>query len=705
MDRLDNVHFYLEEIQSKENGGTYQVTLKIPSDVGKLSFCEMYLEEGSYTRKIPLTLTKQENGFYIYQENIDMGVRAGYRYFFKYQVNGKDYYITNRTTKTEIGYDEKNKMSVGFTVPEWAKGATMYHIFVDRFYRGSKEPFEKMERRQIHQSWDEDVVIGDNPNVPKKYPGEQVWNVDFYGGDLKGIVEKLDYLQSLGVDILYLSPIVRSQSNHRYDTADYENVDPYAGCNEDLRELCSEAHKRGMHVILDGVFNHTGDESKYFDRYGDYKTNDPKENGVFQSYESKYNGFYKRIGNGDYSYWWGFPTLPELNCDGEFWRNYICGEGGVIDQWFSYGIDGLRLDVADNLSDSALEAIHNAVIRNKKDGFILGEVWDNPMRNNRSYISSGRSMHSVMNYQLVDALIRYFKYQEPHKLDYTIRDIHAEYPPETIPALMNFTSTHDTSRAITLLGKKRFDEYDQFKDLEDSLKTKIFEGLWEIGFSNDDIFGMFYGSNEIDLYDYRRLMDILRGKGVSPENIQKIQSIMSYSPFERHKQWAKNLPEDIEKDLAYTQRYQLTSREYERAKDVYQAYLFFLATYPGIFSIFYGDEAGMQGLNNLANRRPFPWGKEDVEIQDYVQMLGQFRKKYPFLAEADFRLTSLTPKNVSFERIGEKEKLFVTINNSEEKQVIHPPVDYIGGEEVLVLRKKDNKTLGPYGGLAIRKGE
>ncbi len=141
------------------------------------------------------------------------------------------------------------KMSVNFKVPEWAKGRMMYHIFVDRFNRGSNEPMKEMPRRHIHKSWDEPIVVeGDEQGI---------WNNDFYGGDLKGITQKLDYIESLGVEILYLSPIVYSQSTHRYDASDYEVVDPYAGTMEDLKELCDEAHKRGMKVVLDAVFNHT----------------------------------------------------------------------------------------------------------------------------------------------------------------------------------------------------------------------------------------------------------------------------------------------------------------------------------------------------------------------------------------------------------------------------------------------------------------
>ena len=555
----------------------------------------------------------------------------------------------------------------------------------------------------IHKNWEEDVVLGSNPQVPKYYSSEEVWNVDFYGGNIQGIIDKLPYLQSLGITILYLSPIVKSQSTHRYDAADYEEVDPYAGTYEDLKELCREAHKIGMRVVLDAVFNHTGDESKYFDRYHEYPQDNLYEAGAYQNPQSKYKDFYQRDHQGNYSYWWNFTTLPELNCDGSFWKNYICGEGGIIDLWFSCGIDGIRLDVADELSDAALEEIHKAVIRNKEDGFILGEVWENPMRKGRSYISSGKSMHSVMNYPLMDALLRYFKYQDSHKLSYVLRDTQADYPKDTIDTLMNFTSTHDISRAITLFGKKKFDSLHQFSSLDDGLKGRIYECFWEMGYTNDDIYSFLQGSREMNYYLYQSLMERLRGKGVSNDTISYLRSILSYSPFDPYQEWVKDIPKDIQNNLEETRKYHLTKEEYEEAKKLYESYLFFLAAYPGILSIFYGDEAGMEGLNNLVNRRPYPWNREDFELVQFVSMIGQFRKKYSFLKTADFRLLELNPTFVSFERTLGNEQMLVSINNSEEEKRLLLPKEYQEGEKVLTLKKSKKDFLTPYGGVIIKR--
>jgi len=353
-----------------------------------------------------------------------------------------------------ITEDEMGKISVNYEVPKWAEGKMMYHIFVDRFFRGSKEDMVEMPRRHIHQSWNEEIML--NPDE------EGIWNNDFYGGDLQGIIAKLDYLKSLGIDIIYLSPIVYSQSTHRYDASDYELVDPYAGCLGDLEKLCQEAHQKGMKIVLDAVFNHTGSDSKYFNKF--HNPDWEKEDGLGAYYDdkAKYANFYVKSYNEnkhtwDFSYWWGMDTLPKCNGYSEAWQQYILGEGGIIDKWFSYGIDGLRLDVVDELTDEFIEKIRVAVKRNKEDGFIIGEVWENAMyKDNRSYLKAGRGLDSVMNYELMAPLIKYFRYGDVSELAWKIREIQNSYPEGAINAGMNFTSTHDITRGINLWDKEIF---------------------------------------------------------------------------------------------------------------------------------------------------------------------------------------------------------------------------------------------------------
>ncbi len=707
MKREDNVQINWNLRKHHDAGNLYQVSIQIPMNVGWIDDVSLMLEDGHGTNQYPMHFVKNENGKAQFVCDLFLCTKAVYPYYFQYKVRGQKYFVTNRETKTDLAYDEKNKISVNFEVPEWAKGGVMYHIFVDRFHRSPTTQKEPMPRRQLHEKWMEKVVLGDNPNISKHYAGEEVWNVDFFGGDIKGIEEKLDYLESLGVTIIYLSPIVESQSTHRYDATNYHKIDPYAGTDEDLKRLCDAAHKRGMRVILDAVFNHVGDESIYFDRFGEHKTGNPHEDGAFNNPESKYQDFFRHTDSGGYKYWWNFLNLPVLNCDTPIWRETICGEGGVIDYWFSLGIDGLRLDVADDLSDPALEDIHKAVVRNKKDGFILGEVWDDAVRTGRTYINSGRSMHSYMNYQLTDALVRYVKYQDANRLNYALRDIQAYHPDGCIQTAMNFTSTHDISRIITLLGKKKFDTYHRFRQLDGDLQNIILDSFLDLGFSNEKVCDVLEGRQEISFDSYYQFMQKLREKGVPEETVSYLMSIFSHTPFNPDKDssgkgWAKNIHKSLEKNLAYTQAYRLTPEEYKQAKELYKTYLLFLTMYPGILSIFYGDETGLEGLNNLDNRKPFPWGREDPEILSTVRSMGMFRKNHPDLRDADFRLLSVTPDVVTTGRYGDSDYLTI-INNSDYARRVEIPREFKDKERVLTLKKENGNLLAPHSGIVIQK--
>ncbi len=441
-------------VEELENGKKFKVSVRIPMCLGWIERVKFSVATFNGKSAFQLDFANKDEKFAYFEGEVFLENSALYHYYFSFEASGKFMYYKkqNITGDTSLSKIECWKMSVGFETPEWAKGAIMYHIFVDRYCKGKNTELEQMPNRTIHENWDDKPVLGPDENGN--------WNIDFFGGNLKGIEETISYIKSLGVTIIYLSPIVRSQSNHRYDTADYENVDPYAGTNEDLKKLCKIAHQKGMKVILDGVFNHTGNDSKYFNQYGNYDVL-----GAFQSDQSPYYPFYKRSWNNGkkgFAYWWGMQNLPECDGNSKEWKEYILGVGGIIDQWFKLGIDGLRLDVADELTDEFIEGIRIAVHRNKKDGFIIGEVWKNPMRMNRGYISSGKGMDSVMNYQLVDALIRYYKYCDINKLKNTVSEILIEYPDDTIHTLMNFTSTHDISRIIEICGCNCFQQYGEW---------------------------------------------------------------------------------------------------------------------------------------------------------------------------------------------------------------------------------------------------
>ena len=702
--RKDEIILNETELEKNENGGIYRFQIKIPSSVGWIEYVRMTLEDGGYTKEIPMLFIENRDGYSIFETTMDLETRALYKYYYKYNVHGREYFVTDRKTKSHIEYDEKIKMSVNFNVPDWANGAIMYHIFVDRFRRGSKFAMEPMKRRVIHKSWDEDVVLGDNPDVYHYDSDEEVWNVDFFGGDLKGIEEALDYIESLGVSIIYLSPIVFSQSTHRYDAADYNKVDPYAGCNDDLKHLCDAAHKRGMHVILDVVPNHVGDESKYFDRHGDYRTGNKHEDGAFNNPESKYHDLFRyRYDHGyeENCFWWDIGTMPENNSSGKVWEEIICGREGALATYFSLGIDGIRIDVPENVDDKGILNINKTCYLYNPNPLIVGEMWELATRKDRPYLTPDR-MQTVMNYPLMDGLVRYFKYHDVTKLAYIIRDIKAEYPKETEYILMNSTSTHDISRIITLLARRRFDAYDKYKDLKPELKRMIFDALRDIGYREEDVYALFFGEMEISLELYHKLMWRLGEKGVPVQTVNYLKSIFHYTPF-KPKEFAKDIDEDVKGDLEFTKNYVLTEREYKDTKDVLEAYLFFLYSWPGIVSIFYGDEVGLQGLNNLANRRPYPYGKEDKELLEYFRMLGRYRKSQPFLRKADSNIIELRSDLVTFERIKNDEKLFVAVNNSREDKEIYIPEEYRDGKKILTLKKSNKEILHPYGGIVIKK--
>ncbi len=299
--------YSLEVTNYNKDRNTYHCEVKLPMELGWFYNVKLLVDDGGRISYRNFSHKENKGDYAIFEGDITLETSTIYRYCFSYDLNGKTYYFNkNGLQNNAFSSDDCFKLNVNFKVPEWAQGKIMYHIFVDRFNKSDNSKLFKMPRRVIHNDWNEEMHLGANKEISKMV-GKEVWNVDFYGGDLNGITEKLDYIKSLGVSILYLSPIVYSQSNHRYDTSDYENVDPYAGCNEDLKVLCDEAHKRGMKVILDAVFNHTGNDSKYFDEYKSFGGE-----GAYNNPTSKYSNFYKRhYENGKiiYEYWWGYGNL------------------------------------------------------------------------------------------------------------------------------------------------------------------------------------------------------------------------------------------------------------------------------------------------------------------------------------------------------------------------------------------------------------
>ena len=358
-----------------------------------------------------------------------------------------------------IGTPDGVRATVGDWLPEWRltvyerdfetpkelAGGVWYQIFPDRFYKGESAPPRAVKGPRIyHEKWEErPLFVQDRPD----FKGN-----DFFGGNLAGIREKLPYLKELGVDLLYLNPIFESGENHRYSTADYEQVDPLLGENEDFVRLCNEAKEQGIRIVLDGVFSHTGANSKYFNREGLYP-----EVGAYQSKDSPYYHWYDfEEYPKKYDCWWGFETLPCVNELAPDFMNYINGEQGIARKWMEQGAYGWRLDVADELPDGFLDAFRARVKKTNKNSVIIGEVWENAVEKvsygARRRFLLGKQCDTVMNYPWLEAIVALLKSSDTTAFYRAVMDVLDSYPPPALRCLMNILSTHDTPRIINHLG-------------------------------------------------------------------------------------------------------------------------------------------------------------------------------------------------------------------------------------------------------------
>lgn len=334
----------------------------------------------------------------------------------------------------------------GFQTPDWVKGAVMYQIFPDRFCKNGD--FSVRSDCRKHENWDEPVDYLPDPQKGY-YPAN-----DFFGGTLAGIQSKLPYLHELGVEVLYLNPIFSAYSNHRYDCADYENVDPVLGTNEDFSKLCRAAKAFGIRVILDGVFSHTGSDSRYFNRNGTYP-----ELGAYQSEKSPYYEWYSfNSFPDDYDCWWGVWSLPNVKETTPSYMDYMLDrKDSIVRRWIERGASGWRLDVADELPDEFLFCLRSAVKEKDPQALVIGEVWEDAS-NKVSYGSMrpfllGNQLDSVMNYPLREALLRFLLGMEDAEVFVArIESLRENYPPQVFACLMNFISTHDVPRAVTVLS-------------------------------------------------------------------------------------------------------------------------------------------------------------------------------------------------------------------------------------------------------------
>ncbi len=400
-------------------------------------FKDLYLcwnEDGTYT--VTLDMSELGVGLYYYS----FVLLRGRDTLFTDSLDNVNFTLSKKTGKSFLlsVYDKD------FTTPDWFKGGVMYQIFPDRFYKSGRSKQDRSNAIYIND-WDAPIT------QYADYPGAPVENNYFYGGDLYGIAEKLDYLKSIGVNTIYLNPIFEAYSNHRYDTADYGKVDEALGGNEALTELIEKAKEQGMHVVLDGVFNHTGDDSIYFNRRGNYGNG-----GAFRDVNSPYRDWYCFRPDGKYDSWWGIEIMPRLNHSNEKCREFFAGEDGLCANHVKDGIGGWRLDVADELCNEFLDDLRKSVKKADRDALIIGEVWENAADKiaygyRRKYFLGGQ-LDSVMNYPLRTGIINFLKCGDAESLARTMTELYACYPKCVSDCLMNIVGTHDTERIISVLG-------------------------------------------------------------------------------------------------------------------------------------------------------------------------------------------------------------------------------------------------------------
>ena len=399
------------------------------------------------------------NGSSVYSATLDATENAGliWYYFEIITDQGSVYYGNNLKGLGGAGltyfhkpdnlfqitvYDEK------YATPDWFKKSVAYQIFPDRFFNGNEDGSFLGERSDIiKRSWNEMPFY-----KAEQFGGEYKAN-DFFGGNLKGVIKKLPYLEELGISVIYLNPIFKAYSNHKYDTGSYEEIDPMFGDEETFKKLCAEAKKRGIRIILDGVFNHTGSDSKYFNKNGTYDSV-----GAYQSQSSPYYEWYRFSQWPDsYESWWGMKTLPQVEENCSSYREYLLSsKDAIVKKWLRMGAYGWRLDVVDELPDSFVTELRENVKKTNEEAVIIGEVWEDASNKiaygERRRYFLGDGIDSVMNYPMRSALIDAALCRiNAEELDDRLMSLKENYPAPAYYSLLNILSSHDVERILTVM--------------------------------------------------------------------------------------------------------------------------------------------------------------------------------------------------------------------------------------------------------------
>lgn len=620
-----------------------------PGDVVTLRFRtakdnvdSVVLHYGREKKSIFMKWKDSDELFDYYEIKLSVG-KEPIPYYFEIITGGMRYFYNKKGAVRNLEEFFNFEIIPGFQTPDWAKGAIIYQIFVDRFYNGDVT---------------NDVLDNEYVYIDEKVSQVKNWEKcpaamgvrEFYGGDLQGVMDKLDYLQDLGVEVIYFNPIFVSPSNHKYDIQDYDYIDPHYGkivydegvlldqhwerenkyaskyinrvtskknleaSNEFFAQFMDEVHKRGMKVILDGVFNHCGSFNKWMDRERIYENAAGYEKGAYIAYDSPYRYFFKFYDdfkwpyNESYDGWWGHDTLPKLNYEeSETLYNYILDIGR---KWVSppYNVDGWRLDVAADLGHSAefnhkfWRDFRTAVKEANPNAIILAEHYGDP-----GAWLQGDQWDTVMNY---DAFM------------------------EPITWFLTGVEKHSDEYRGELLGN-----------------SDAFYSAMEYHMSRYHTPSLLVSMNELSNHDHSRFLTRTNSK------VGRTHSVGSE---------AANEGVD---------------------KSIFRMAVLMQMTWPGAPTLYYGDEAGVCGWTDPDNRRTYPWGKEDGELIAYHKDMIAIHKKYQALRTGSIKFLHGSYRKLAYGRFAKGEKILVIINSNLDPKKFKIPVSEIGVTDKEVMEQ------------------
>ena len=651
---MENISFKIEAIFSDETENFRSPAspktgdnVKVKIQTGKGDFDKVFIHKSG--KKILMSLKESTKLFDVYEIQIK-DVKEDFDYYFCLLNKGKEYFYNRIGLVDAIDTFLNFKIKLDFKTPDWAKGAVMYQILVDRFCNG--EPKNDVV--------DNEYMYLDKPvtkvNNWYEYPASDGVR-EFYGGDLQGVIKKLDYLKELGIDAIYFNPIFVSPSNHKYDTQDYDYVDPHIAIikndvdkpldvdkldnkhaemyikrttdkenleasNELMKTLIEEAHKREIKIIFDGVFNHCGSFNKWLDRERFYEHAKNYPTGAYNAANSRYNQYFKWYSskwpqNNDYDGWWGHGTLPKLNYEGSTeLQEYILS---IAKKWVSppYNIDGWRLDVAADLGYSSdfnhkfWKRFRKVVKNANPDAIIIAEHYGNP----RDWLG-GDEWDTVMNY---DA------FMEPVSWFLTGMEKHSD---QYNPGLLgNGDSFYDAMR------------YNMANMYTESMQVAM---------------------NELSNHDHSRFLT---------RTNKTVGRIFSKGPDAA----AINTNKGIFKEAVIMQM-----------------------TWPGAPTLYYGDEAGLTGWTDPDNRRAYPWEREDLELLSFYKEAIKIHKKYNTLKTGSVKIIYRDYNVLSYARWDKNNIILSVFNNNDDEKEVSIPIWQIGCEENQIFKRIIRTDVANY---------